>query len=187
MLVTSTIHWLWTWQKRTKTYIKYLHFVGRVCVCVCVQWFHLCFCSASVLFLPFLGYVFPIALQYRTITEDLRIAVSPLKLIVLSILSPFHGQLWLHVEFQSPLVKYVGDFRRTLVDTSVFEVAERRGSPPRLSSSRNSQCGRWRIEPSHHCEIAGYQGALLAVQTLALLQLQHQDMTANRGLQTAQA
>jgi hypothetical protein len=31
-------------------------------------------------------------------------------------------------------------------------------------------------------KIAGYQGALLAVQTLALLQLQHQDMTANSGL-----
>jgi hypothetical protein len=35
------------------------------------------------------------------------------------------------------------------------------------------------MEPSHHREIAGYQGALLAVQTLALLQMQHQNMTAN--------
>lgn len=136
----------------------------------------------SLLFLPVLNCVFPIALQYRTITEDLRVAVQPLQPIVLSILSPFHGQPWLHVEFQSPLVEYVGDFRRTLMDTRVFEFAERRVSPPRLSSSRNSQCGRWRMEPSHHREIAGYEGALLAVQTLALLQLQHQDMKANSGL-----
>jgi hypothetical protein len=67
----------------------------------------------------------------------------------------FRDSLGWPAEHQSPRLP-VGDFSQPLVGTSAFQGAKLSGSPHQLILSRNSRCGRQRMQSPNHLEFACY-------------------------------
>jgi hypothetical protein len=110
---------------------------------------------------PLFNYILAFALQLRKGTENLskgsRVELDTTRCVDLA---TFFGAASTGLLSIGPPQLNVGDFRQPLIGTTVFHVAELRGSPHQLTLSRNSQlvlwCGRWRMQSPNPREFACY-------------------------------